>query len=91
MQSEEYHYVRGMKAETILRDDNFNEMFEIITSEVVKEILETSLDDTKFREQLYITVNGMRAFNERLVRYVAEKQSIEDARNAELDQQEIDY
>jgi hypothetical protein len=84
MTPEDHLITRGLKAETILRGDEFNELFDLIVSEIGREILETDLaDPDKHREQLYLTVHGMRAFSARLASYVLTKKHIEDQRNQE--------
>jgi hypothetical protein len=87
MTPEDHLITRGLKAETILRGDEFNELFDLIVSEIGREILETDLEDpTKYRENLYLTVHGMKAFRNRLTTYAVEKNQIETARNTKFEQ-----
>jgi hypothetical protein len=87
MLPEDHLIIRGLKAESILRSDEFNELFDLIVSEIGREILETDLDDKeKHREHLYLTVHGMRAFSARLASYVVTKKQIEDDRNNKIEQ-----
>lgn len=91
MTQEERLYERGLKAETLMRSDEFNELFQIVVEEIGREILETPLDDPqKYREQLFLTVHGMRAFGARLTSYAVIKKNIEDDRNAQNNTQDID-
>lgn len=90
--SEDAIIQRGLTAEAILRSDEYNDMYDLIARDIADEILATPLNDEDYRNQLYITYNGMRAFSQRLVAYATAKKSIEDKRNAEQDiEQDIDF
>lgn len=82
MSTEDKIIERGLQAQTILQNDAYNELFEIIISEIGREILATPLEDpTKYRDHLFLTVHGMRSFTARLTSYVVEMAQIEAARN----------
>lgn len=91
MTSEDHLIERGLRAQELMSHDAFHDLFDTIVSEIGREILATDLDDPlKHREQLYLTVHGMRAFTNRLASYVSQMKSIEDERNAKLDEQDED-
>lgn len=84
MSTEDRIIERGLQAETILRSEAFNDLFDGIIQEIGREILETPLEDpTKYRDHLFLTVHGMRNFTARLTSYVVEMRQIEAARNEE--------
>lgn len=87
MSTEDHLIQRGLTAESILRSDGFNDLFDLIVSEIGREILETDLEDPmKYRDNLYLTVHGMKAFRNRLTTYAVIKNEIETARNTTIEQ-----
>lgn len=87
MTQEDHLIQRGLMAEDILRSDGFNELFDLIVSEIGREILETDLEDPlKYRDNLYLTVHGMKAFRNRLTTYAVLKNEIEASRNTKFEQ-----
>jgi hypothetical protein len=71
----------GLHAERLINDDSFIDLFEKVKSDLAFEMLSTALDDEKYRQQLYLTFNGMRAFSDRLVQMATAKLHIEQERN----------
>jgi len=60
----------GVNAQALIDNPDYIALYDKITSDLAKEILATPLDDHKYREQLYLTYNGMRSFATRLVNMI---------------------
>lgn len=75
----------GLHAESLIMDPNYNLLFDKVKADLAYEILSTPLDDAKYREQLYTTFNGMRAFADRLTAFAIAKKNIVDAMDAAND------
>lgn len=81
----------GMRAEGLVTSNEFNDLFDKIKDDLAREILSTPLCDNDYREQLYVTFNGMRAFADRLVQLVTAKENIKAERDAKNNsEQDID-
>jgi hypothetical protein len=79
---------RGLKAEAILSLDVFCDLFDEVQNDITKQMLATSPEDTKTRETLYATYNGMRAFTNTLNGYRLAMLELVEAR--ELEQENSD-
>lgn len=66
----------GTRAEFILRDESFNLLYQLITSQLSLDILATAPDAGKLRSELYFTYHGMRSFSDRLTGLVLAKEQI---------------
>jgi hypothetical protein len=71
----------GYLAENLARDEGFNALFEKVTKDLSLEILGSTYEDKDYREQLYLTYNGMRAFADRITQFALAKSEIEKTRN----------
>ena len=71
----------GIQAESLMMDPGFNTLFNRVTEDLALAILATPFDDRDYRDQLYLTYNGMRAFADRLTAFVVAKEEVKRARD----------
>jgi len=78
----------GLMAESLMNDDAFNELYELVEDRIAKEILATPLADKETRELLYQTYNGMRAFVQYINQFRTAKDQVVERLNAENEEKE---
>jgi len=66
----------GLKAEALLRDDNYNDLYALVQEHLGKEVLTTPITEKEYREQLYLIHHGMRSFADRLTQMVMAKNAV---------------
>lgn len=64
----------------------YQELFDIVQAEMSKAILATSLDQTREREDLYLTFHGLRSFNNFINSYRTAKDEIVEKLNTDAEQ-----
>lgn len=74
----------GLKAKSLIENDSYIEMFEFMKQELATEILDTPLTSKDYREELFITFHGMRAFGNRLTQLVVDAHHILAARDEDI-------
>ena len=62
--------IRRAQAEYLLKDDTFNEVFDIIRAEQVKKFLKSSKSDTEAREDAHAMTRALNEFESILKRAV---------------------
>lgn len=67
---------RGMRAEDLMRDDNFNFFFELMQKEIGEDILSTTRAQKEVREDLYLVFDGFRSVIARLNHFRIEKDKL---------------
>lgn len=80
----------GLKAEHLMNDAAYQELFDITVNQMSMQILATSVEQKEQREQFYLTVHGLRAFNNLINSYRTAKDEIVARRNEENEQREDD-
>lgn len=66
----------GVNAESLLNNPDYNALYDKIKMDLALEILATNITEREFREQLFQTYDGMRAFATRLVNMVESKNAV---------------
>jgi hypothetical protein len=79
---------RGLMAEAMMHDENFQNLYEIVENELARGILATSVDDKARREELYVTYQGLRYFTQLINGYRLAKDQIIEKRDAEITQED---
>jgi hypothetical protein len=75
----------GLKAETLCRNDTFNELYDFLGDMITKQVMSSSLYDKEYREQMFTTWHGMRAFRDKLVELAITAKEILKARDADFE------
>ncbi|MBB4039106.1 hypothetical protein GGR34_000741 [Microvirga flocculans] len=66
----------GDLAESLINNPAYIELYDRITMDLAKEMLASSMHEKEYRDDLFATYNGMRAFANRLVNMVEAKQTV---------------
>jgi hypothetical protein len=89
--SEQEIIERGLMAEALMHDDNFNALYQLVEAQMAKEFLATALKQEEARQELFLTYHGMRSFLQLINGFRIAKDNIAEKRDAEHnDQQDID-
>tara|TARA_R110002124_G_scaffold100491_1_gene247437 strand:+ start:362 stop:586 length:225 start_codon:yes stop_codon:yes gene_type:complete len=72
--------IRRAQAEYLLKDDTFNEVFDIIRTEQVKKFLKSGKSDTEAREDAHAMTRALNEF-ERVLRGVITNEVMHDKRS----------
>jgi len=86
--TDEQHIARGLLAEDLMNNPAYQDLFTIVTEQMSKEILATSLDQAEERNSLYLTFHGLRSFNNLINSYRTTKDEIVARMDAEHQQED---
>lgn len=81
----------GDKAQALIQNPDYIALYDQVTKELANAILATNVTENEYRDQLFHTYNGMRAFGTRLVNMVSQKDDVIARMDAEREQPESDF
>jgi hypothetical protein len=88
--TEEQIIERGLSAEHILTSTDYAALFDMVVQDMAMAVLNTGLEETKQRENYYLTIQGLRAFTNQINAYRTAKDELVERRNADEEQREDD-